>query len=133
MEIESFDRHQPLPRKAGRAPAPRALCRCTRAPNNKSGESYGALHPPRVRHGGPWRGRRRRRRRVRIDSGRWRRGHRLALLGVMTLTQCSAMASPSPTHPPLAAVFPPPPRRRRGGKDFAFEDPRLKGLEGVST
>lgn len=28
-----------------------------------------------------------------IDSGRWRRGHRLALLGVMTLTQCSAMAS----------------------------------------
>lgn len=50
MEINrSIDTNPSLPRKAGRAPAPRALCRCTRAPNNKSGESYGALHPPRVR------------------------------------------------------------------------------------
>lgn len=34
-----------------------------------------------------------------IDRGRWRRGHRLALLGVMTLTQCSAMASANDTFP----------------------------------
>lgn len=50
-------------------------------------------------------------RRVRIDSGRWRRGHRLALLGVMTLTQCSAMASSSPTLHHLWSPFS---RRRRG-------------------
>lgn len=89
----------------GRVTAPRALCRCTRAPNNKSGESHGALHPP-VSDTADRRGRR-----VRIDSGRWRRGHRLALLGVMTLTQCSAMASSSPTLHHLWSPFS---RRRRG-------------------
>lgn len=33
-----------------------------------------------------------------IDRGRWRRGYRLAFLGVMTLTQCSAMASVCSTY-----------------------------------
>ncbi|KAG7207237.1 hypothetical protein KM043_008912 [Ampulex compressa] len=51
-----------------------------------------------------------------IDSGRWRRGHRLSLLGVMTLTQCSAMASPT-RHNPLSRTVP----RRDDGGDDAFE------------
>lgn len=55
--------------------------------NAKSGSAR-RVHCTPVRPDGGW-----------IDRGRWRRGHRLALLGVMTLTQCSAMASANGTFP----------------------------------